>query len=398
MKKSCQRPVWAEINLDHLEQNIKNVRKIVNSKTKIAAVVKADGYGHGSVEIGSVLLNNGADLFAVSTLNEAILLRRYYKKVDILILGYTPDEHANLIVEHNIIQTIYDVEQACLFSDVAKQLHKKMRVHIKVDTGMGRIGVIPNARGVEDIHRMYEYDGLIVEGIYTHFSTADWQDKEYTYRQNDIFLKTMIKLENRGVKIPIKHVSNSATIIDLPEMNYDMVRAGIMLYGIYPSDGVKKQNIILNEVMSLKSYISHVKTLSKGCDIGYSRTYTTDKESLIATLPFGYADGYTRLYAGDAQILHEGHRYPIVGSICMDQCMVNMSGSNAKRGDEIVLIGKSGNEHISMEQISSWMGTISYETTCMIGKRVPRVYKKKERIVNVYDGIISTTRKTIVSV
>ncbi len=395
MDMNCQRPVWAEIDLDKLKDNISAIREYVSPKTKIMAVVKADGYGHGSVEIGDVLLKNGADLFAVSTLNEALILRRYYPTTDILILGYTPDNHARTLIENNFIQTIYDAQQSHVFNDIAKKMNRAMRVHIKIDTGMGRLGIRPNTDGIHEIYKIFECENMAVEGIYTHFSTADWENKEYTYRQNDMFWYIITLLENKGLSIPFKHVSNSSAIIDLPQMNYDMVRAGVMLYGIYPSDHVKKQNIALQEVMALKSYIAYVKNLPVGSDIGYGRTYTTTKESKIATLPVGYADGYTRLYAGDAKILYGGHRYPIVGSICMDQCMVDMSGSDAKIGEEVTLIGKDGNQSIAMEEMSTWMGTIPYETMCMIGKRVPRVYKKNGCIVNVYDAIISNKRKIV---
>ncbi len=395
MKSLCQRPVWAEINLDNLEHNIRQIRKFVDDKSRIVAVVKADGYGHGCVEIGNLLLENGVDMFAVSTLNEAILMRRHYPDVDVLILGYTPDEHAFSLIDNNFIQTIYDSNQADVFDSVARNNNTKIRVHIKIDTGMGRIGIIPNEQGIDAVESICKCKNLDIEGIYTHFSTADFKDKTYTRMQNDKFIDVVRKLENKGIDIPIKHVSNSAAIIDLKDMNYDMVRAGIMMYGLYPSDNVDKSQIELKPVMSLKSYVAHVKTLPKGCDIGYGRTYTTDKQSIIATLPFGYADGYSRLYAKNAKILHSGNMYPLMGSICMDQCMADMTGSDVKRADEVIMIGKDGELNISMEDVASWMGTISYETMCMIGKRVPRVYIKNGKVLHIYDDIVSNLRKKL---
>ncbi len=304
------RPVWAEINLDNLAHNIKETRRITNKDTKVTAVIKADGYGHGALAIADTLLENGADRFAVATLSEAIQLRTVFKNVDIMILGYTPENQAKEVIENNIIQTIYSLEQAKVFSDTAINLNKTMTAHIKIDTGMNRLGMQVCDETIESIAQMNQLKGLYIEGIFTHFAVADEVDKTYTREQVKKFNQITNALESKGISIPLKHTSNSAAIIDLPEFNFDMVRAGIMLYGLYPGD-IKSEQVDLKEVMCLKAKISQVKEIDTGSGVSYGLKYKCQNKSKIATLPIGYADGYTRMLSGKSQVMVKGKKVPI---------------------------------------------------------------------------------------
>ncbi|WZL72175.1 alanine racemase [Clostridiaceae bacterium 35-E11] len=382
------RPVWAEINLDHLAHNIKEIKKNVNPGAKLTAVIKADGYGHGAVEIAQTLLDNGADRLAVATLSEAMALRKAYPNIPILILGYTPDSCAEEVITNNITQTLYSLEQAKSFSQKAQALSQKATIHIKLDTGMSRIGFQPDQNAVHVIKEIFKLPNIVVEGMFTHFAVADETDKQFTYHQYDKFMNMVHALEEEGMHIPIKHVSNSAAIIDLSEMNMDMVRAGIILYGLYPSNDVKKNRIQLKPVLSLKARISHVKELSEGIGISYGLKYTTDKKSKIATIPIGYADGFTRMLSGKAEALVKGKRVPVVGRICMDQCMLDVTGiEEIQQGDEVILIGSDGVNTLSVEDVALKLDTINYEIVCMIGKRVPRVYTKNNQVVKIKDEL-----------
>ncbi|KXG74454.1 alanine racemase [Thermotalea metallivorans] len=383
------RPVWAEVNLDNLAHNIREVRRSVKEGTLVAAVIKADGYGHGAVEIAETLLQNGAHRLAVATLSEALALRKVYRDVPILVLGYTPETSAEEVVLNDITQTVYALEQAEAFSRKAEELGRIVKVHVKIDTGMSRLGLQPDVGTVELIKKMARLPKLTIEGVFTHFAVADETDKSFTYGQYEKFMGLCKMLEKEDVFIPIKHVSNSAGIIDLPEMNLDMVRAGIMLYGLYPSDEVNKGEIKLKQVMSLKAKISHVKELDAGIGISYGLKYVTNRKSKIATLPIGYADGFTRLLTGKAEVIVKGHKVPVVGRICMDQCMIDVTGiEDVERGDEAVLFGGDGKNFISIDEVAKKLGTINYEIVCMIGKRVPRVYIKNNEIIKIKDDIL----------
>lgn len=389
MQHQLRRPVWAEVNLDHLAHNIREVRRVTKADALVTAVIKADGYGHGAVEIGQTLLDNGADRFAVATLTEAIQLRKAYRETPILVLGYTPDEDADAVVENNLIQTVYDAEQAKAIDEVSKQFGVKTKLHVKLDTGMGRLGLQAGPEAVAAISEMAKLENIEIEGIYTHFAVADETDKTYTTQQVKKYNGVIDALEEKGISIPIKHVSNSAAIIDLPELNYNMVRAGIMLYGLYPSKDVSHKNVELKEVMSLKARISHVKNVEAGVGVSYGLLYTTSGPTRIGTVPLGYADGYTRLYTGSAKAIVGGEIRPIIGRICMDQCMVDLTGLDIQRGDEITLFGSAENLEIPIDEVASWINTINYEVVCMISKRVPRVYKSAGATVQVKDALMS---------
>ncbi|NLW21722.1 MAG: alanine racemase [Tissierellia bacterium] len=383
------RPVWAEINLDNLAHNIRQVRKNTKEGVLVTAVVKANAYGHGAVRAAKTFLENGADRLAVATLSEAIELRKGNIDVPILVLGYTPISQYPQVLEFDIIQTIYNYKDAQALSQAALELGKTGTIHIKVDSGMGRIGFLPLEESVEEIIKISKLPNIEIEGIYTHFAKADEKDKSYTRLQYERFSKVVDQLEERGLSIPIKHVSNSAAIIDLPEYNLNMVRAGIMIYGFYPSDEVLKDKIDLKPAMTLKAKISNVKRVPKGTGISYGQIYVTERESKIATIPIGYADGFTRLLSTKAEAFIKGKRVPVVGRICMDQCMLDVTEvPDVKVGDEVVLFGYGEEGYPHADELAQKLGTINYEIVCMVGRRVPRVYIENGQIVEIQDYLL----------
>ena len=385
---NLSRAVWAEIDLDNLAHNMRETRRITNKNTKISAVIKADGYGHGAVSIAQTLLENGADKFAVATLSEAIQLRNEFKKTEIMVLGYTPNHLATEVIKNNIIQTIYSIEQAKEFSKKAIELNKNIIVHIKIDSGMNRLGMPCTGETINTILEISQLQGLVLEGIFTHFAVSDEIDKTYTRIQVKKFSFIVAKLKKKGLEIPIKHVSNSGAIIDLPEFNFDMVRAGIMLYGLYPSKTVNHKIVNLKEVMCLKAKISQVKTIESGEGISYGLKYICKKQTQIAILPIGYADGFTRMLSGKTKVLINNKKVPVIGTICMDQCIIDVTGLKVEMGDEVVLFGGNNSNGISIDDIANLLNTINYEIVCMVNKRVPRVYIKNRKQVDITDYIL----------
>lgn len=376
------RPVWAEVDLKAIENNIKEIKRVAKDK-EIIAVVKADAYGHGALDVVPVLLKNGADRLAVAVITEAIELREAGINVPILILGYTPISFADDIINYDIEQTVFDLNYAKELSKAALRLGKKAKIHISLDTGMGRIGFIPNEESINAIEEISKLDGIEIKGMFTHFSTADEADKNYTREQFEKYKWTVDQLEKRDINVGIKHVANSATIIDLEEYYYDAIRPGIILYGYYPSNEVNKEKIKIRPALTLKSHVIHLKEVKEGTYISYGRKYVTKGIEKIATLPIGYADGYTRLLSGKVKVIINNKLVPVVGRICMDQCMVNVSElDSVKVGDEVILLGETENCKYNADDIAKEIDTISYEILCMIGKRVPRVYKINESIVS----------------
>jgi len=385
MENIITKPTWVEINLDNLKNNIEEVRRVSGKKVLVTAVVKADAYGHGALGVIDTLLENGADRLAVARINEALEIRTKYKDVDILILGYTPNEYIKELIDNNITQTIYSKEQADYFNETASKLDKKLKVHIKIDTGMRRLGFKWN--NIDALVKLFDLKNLEFEGIYTHFAKADEEEKDFTVLQYNRYNKVIKALNDNKIKIPIKHVSNSAAIIDLPEFSYDMVRAGIMLYGLYPSDEVGRDSVSLRPVMTFKTKIAHIKDVDENEGISYGLIYTTDKKKRIATLPVGYADGYTRMLTSKSNVLLGANRRKVVGKICMDQMMIDLENSKAKVGDEVVLFGKNDKATLPVEEIANLIETINYEMVCMISRRVPRVYIKNNEIINAIDNL-----------
>ena len=373
---------WAEINLDHLAHNVAQIRSRVGPEVKIAAVVKANGYGHGSLEISGALLESGIDVIAVSSGNEAIEIRKEYKKAQTMVLGYIPEENSEEAIRFGVIQTVVSYEQAQHISMTAEKLGMGVSVHIKIDSGMNRIGFTPDDEALAAILGIARLPNIKINGIYSHFAVSDERDKTFTQHQFDVFNRFVARLDQAGLAIPIRHISNSAAIIDSPEMNLSMVRPGIILYGVYPSKEVNHQLLSLKPVMTLKARISFIKTLPEDGGISYGLSYSAKAGQRIATIPIGYADGYTRLLSNKGQVIVRGQKAPIVGTICMDQCMIDVTDvAGVAVGDEVVLFGEAQGQTITVDEVAEKSGKISYELLCAVGRRVPRVYTRGGRIV-----------------
>ncbi len=378
---------WAEINLDAAVHNYKEIRNAVDKNAMICCVVKADGYGHGAVMLAERYQRLGADWFAVSNIEEAMQLRRAGISKPILILGYTPAECAKTLSDNNISQAVYSVEYAKSLNEYAKQAGAIIKIHLKLDTGMSRIGLLCHSRSdddlaVEDALKICSMPSFDTEGVFTHFAVSDEgvDGREFTKAQFDNFIYTVNEIEKHGVKFKIRHCANSGAIEDYPEMHLDMVRAGIILYGLSPSSKVRNP-LDLIPVMELKSAVAHKKTVKAGTTVSYGRTYSAEKDISLATLPVGYADGYVRSIAKDGYVLLNGQRAKIRGRICMDQMMVDISDIDGVNiGDTATIFGRQAGGP-SADDVARWIGTINYEVTCIVGKRVARVYMRNGEIV-----------------
>mgnify|MGYP000903928153 CR=1 FL=1 len=374
--------VLAVVDLDALEYNMKSIRRRTKKGTGIIGIIKADAYGHGSVEAAEVILKNGADWLAVAVVDEGINLRKNGINAPVLLLGYTPKLRVNDVINYGFIQTVYSYEAAENLSKEAVKLNKTAVIHIKIDTGMGRIGYRVNEESADEIVKISKLPGIEVNGLFTHFAASDEADKRYTEMQYDRFIKMDKLLKERGLDIPVKHASNSAAIMDFDNMMLNMVRPGIILYGAYPSDEVKKENLDIRPVMSIITHVSYVKTIEKGECVSYGRTYTAPDKRIIATIPVGYADGFIRAYAKEGKVLVKGKKAPIVGRICMDQFMVDVTGiEGVAVNDEVVLMGRQGDNEITSDDIAKALNTINYEVYCTLSKRVPRQYLKNYEVV-----------------
>jgi alanine racemase len=371
-------PVWSEINLNAIAHNTRELKKITNPNAEVMAIVKANAYGHGAEQVARVALQNGATRLGVARVNEGKALREAGIDAPVLVLGYTVPEEFEVLLENNLIQTIYSYEAAEQLSATAARAGKKAVVHIKVDTGMGRLGFIPGRAAVEEVVRICRLPRLDIEGIYTHFAAADCQNKDYTWQQWHKFTQFISALGKEGVEFPCRHAANSAGIIDLPETHLNMVRAGIALYGIHPSGEVRKDRATLVPAMAVKARVAHVKRVPAGTGISYGVTYVTTKDTVVATIPAGYADGYSRLLSSRGEVLIRGTRAPVIGRVCMDQFMVDVGHiPGIATGEEVVLLGDQGSDRISADEIARKIGTIAYEVLCMISARVPRYYLER---------------------
>lgn len=366
--------VKALISLDAIYKNIENTRKIIHDDTRIMAVLKADGYGHGAIPIAKTL-DSLVDFYGTAIIEEGIELRRAGITKPILVLGFTPGEYYRELVEYNITQTIYQYDMALCLSKEAVRQGKTAKIHIKLDTGMSRIGFSPSIDSIKCIKKISQLEGISIEGIFTHFAKADYKDKTMAGNQLRIFLEFIDGLKKEEIHIPIKHASNSAGIIDMPEANLDMVRSGISTYGLYPSDEVNKERLPLVPALELKSYVIQVKELEKGTGVGYGSTYVTRRKTKVGTIPVGYGDGYPRSLSNIGRVLINGKSAPIIGRICMDQFMVDITDiQDAKTGDIVTLIGKDQDESISVEELADLAGSFNYEFVCDLGKRIPREF------------------------
>ena len=392
---SKRKRFWAEINMNAAENNFNIIKKKVATGTKICCVVKANAYGHGAVYLSRLYESLGADFFAVSNIEEAMQLRNNGIKTPILVLGYTPVSCASILAHNNISQSVFSYDYACRLNDNAKADGVKVKIHIKLDSGMGRIGfdcIHADDKVKKALLEVCNMENLINEGIFTHFAVADGGEdgKAYTKEQYERFIRSVDFLETNGIRFDIKHCSNSATAFVYPEYHLDMVRVGVVLYGLAPSDKVCGCEE-LEPVMSLKSVVSMIKEIEKGDCVSYGCTFCADRKMKIATAPVGYADGYWRSNSENGtQMLVRGKRVNIVGRVCMDQLMLDVSDAgNIKEGDYITVVGKDGSESITADELAANNGTINYEMICAIGERVPRFYIKDHEIVYVKDNIVS---------
>lgn len=369
--------VYAKINLDNVLYNLKSIEGKISDHAKIIAVVKADGYGHGAAEIAGALEGSGRVFgFAVATADEAAQLLESGISKPVLILGYAFEEDYDRLLRQRVRLTVYSHEMAKNISEAAKRAGLDARIHVKIDTGMGRIGYPATKEAADEIARIAELDNIVVEGLFTHFARADEADKEPARRQLQLFRDMDGMLKERGVKILFRHCSNSAGIAEFPEANFDLVRAGIILYGLWPSDEIKRDSISLKPVMELKSRIVHIKTLNAGDCVSYGGTYRLTESRVIATIPAGYADGYPRSLSNRGYVLIRGKRAPILGRVCMDQFMADITDiPDAGLLDSVTLLGEDHGSFLSMEELGSLSGRFNYEFACNIGKRVPRIYE-----------------------
>lgn len=379
--------VWAEVDLNAIAHNVRELRRITNPDARLLLAVKANGYGHGAVEVARKGLEAGADALGIARLHEGVGLREAGIDAPILIFGYTPPGQADAVIKYGFMQSVYNLETARAYSDAAVAAGTPMKVHLKFDSGMGRLGMLPDAfrltadgvapgsQVLDEIREINALDGIELEGIFTHFASSDSADKEYALRQYYIFNGLLEGMKKIGLKIKIRHAANSGAIIDLPRTHLDMVRAGISLYGLYPSDEVDKSKIDLQPAMTLKARIIHLKHVPAGFKVSYGMTYETPSPTTIATIPIGYADGFSRLLTNRGQMLVHGKRASIIGRVCMDLTMLDVGHiPDVALEDEVVVMGRQGKEEISADEIAAELNTINYEVTSSLTARVPRIY------------------------
>lgn len=383
------RAAWLEINLNNLEYNINSIKRAISKDTKIMPVIKADAYGHGAVVFAKFMQGLGIDRFVVSLVSEAMELRKAGIEDDILMLNYLEDNFLEDVVKYNLTSSIFNYDKAEKLNEEAKKQNKIAKVHIALDTGMSRIGFQTDdfniENSVKEILKISKLKNIYVEGIFTHFANADIKDKKLTEKQYKNYLRAVKKLEEAGLKIKIKHVSNSASIIDLKELNLDYVRAGIILYGYYPSDEVKKNNLPLKKVMQLKANISNIKEIEAGEGVSYTFSYVANKRIKVATIPVGYADGVRRLLQNKLKVLYKDELLNNIGNICMDQFMVDASGTAAKIGETVTIIGDGTNKAMTYDDIAKLEGTINYEVLTDMKDRISRKYIYNEKVITTHN-------------
>lgn len=376
--------IYANISLDAIRDNIKKGRALLAPGTRLMGVVKADAYGHGAVPVAKAI-EDLVDAYGVAMPEEGVELRKAGITKPVLVLGYTAPEMAELAIRYDITMAVFQSETAGYYNEAAKKLNKTAKVHIKLDTGMSRIGYLCCKESLEDIKKIASLSNVEIDGMFTHFSKADEADKTFARNQLKKYMDFARMLEEAGIQLPCRHVCNSAGIIDIPEGDLDMVRFGVTMYGMYPTDEVTKERMPVSPAMEVKTHISYIKTLPAGVGIGYSGTFVTQKETKVATLSAGYGDGYPRGLSNTGRVLIHGKSAPILGRVCMDQCMVDVTEiPEARQGDIVTLLGKDGDDCISAEEIGATVGnSFHYEVVCDISKRVPRIYIRDGKIVEI---------------
>lgn len=385
MKNNKYYRVYAEINLDAIVKNVDNLMALTKENTGALAVVKADGYGHGDVAVAKAVAQKVTG-YAVATLDEAFNLRENGVKKPILVLGYVDPYEFDILVSYEITATVFDVETAQLLADAARVQKKQAHCHIKVDTGMRRIGLEPDENGIAIVKQITALKELSADGIFTHFAASDETDKTSAEHQFKLFTDFTGRLEKEGIHFTYRHCANSAAVIDMPQVDLDMVRLGIAMYGMYPSDEVKKEKVELFPALDLKSHITMVKEIPAGEKVSYGGTFTTTRTTKLATVSVGYGDGYPRALSSKGYVLVRGQKAPIVGRVCMDQMMVDVTDiENVTRADIVTLIGKDGDAEITVEEIAALAGTFNYEFVCDLGKRIPRSYYLNGEYIGTHD-------------
>lgn len=376
-------PMWAEINIDNLIFNINQIKsKAKNSE--IIGVVKANAYGHGAIEVSKILIDNGIKKLAVANVVEGIELRENGIDASIMLLGLSTNLSIASILKYNLEPTVSSYEFASILNEEAKKANKVVNIHIAIDSGMGRIGFRNKEKSIEEIEKIFLLSNINVESIFSHFSTADSKDKSYSYEQINIYNEILAKLEARKINIPKKNLSNSAAIIDLEETHFNYIRPGIILYGYYPSDEVRKKNFEIKPVLTWKTKVMYIKEVEENQYIGYNKSYKTSRKTKIATIPVGYADGYSRGLSNKGKVIINGKFAPIIGNICMDQFMVDVTDiDDITLEDEVILLGSSGDIKFDADDMAKLLNTISYEILCLIGRRAPRIYLKNSNTVDI---------------
>lgn len=374
--------VCAYIDLDAVRSNVAAVQKRVGENVKVMVILKADAYGHGAVPIAKVLEDSCAYAYGVATVEEGVQLRENGIRKPVLVLSYAFPELFEAAIRNDIDLTVFSLETAQQLSDAAVKLGKKAGVHIKTDTGMHRIGFIPCDESLEEIRQIAALEGIEIKGIFSHLACADFADKSFANEQRALFASFTDRIEKAGVAIPIKHICNSAATMDFDDGYLDMVRCGIVTYGLDPSDEVKFENIPTTPVMQIKSHIACVKAVPEGDTVGYGAAFMAKRETLVATIPCGYGDCYPRLLTNKGRVLIKGHSAPVIGRVCMDQFMVDVTDiPGVKHGDEVTIVGVDGGESLTVEELAKTAGSFNYEYVCDITKRVPRVYLRGGRII-----------------
>jgi alanine racemase len=384
--------IWAEVDLNAIANNARELRRRTRPQAKLMAIVKANGYGHGAAEVGRTALANGAEWLGVARLPEAVALREAGLAAPILVFGYTPPADAARLIDYDLRQSVYSLDAARAYSAVAEARGRRIRVHLKVDTGMGRLGMVPAAPGgqnlghavdggfIREASDLARLPGLEMEGIFTHFAASDSADRSYARRQLALFIDVVSALRANGIEFELRHAANSAAVIAMPESHLDLVRPGIALYGLRPSAEVDLSGIFLKPAMTLKTRIVHLKPVPAGTCISYGMTYRTPHPTVIATVPAGYADGYRRQFSSNGEMIVHGHRVPVIGRVCMDLTMLDVGAVPEVRvEDEVVIFGRQGAEFISADDLAHALGTINYEIVCDVTARVPRVYTSPRR-------------------
>ncbi|MGE5558624.1 MAG: alanine racemase [Bacillota bacterium] len=375
-RSECLRPLWAEVDLSAVAYNLNLVRQMVGPEVQIMAIVKANGYGHGSVEASKKLLSSGANWLGVASPEEGIVLRQAGIIAPILVLGAFIPGQEEMLLKYNLTPTVCHEEAAQVLSQAAQLFARKIALHVKVDTGMGRLGFLPE-QVVPVLKRIKEYPGVVVQGLFSHLSSADEEDRSHTRLQIERFKQLAAKLREVHLLPQLLHMANSAGILKYPEAYFNMVRPGVMLYGMSPLAAPLPNRIKLRPVLTWKATVNSVKRVPANTGVSYGQTYHTKRETTLAVIPVGYADGYSRLLTDKAEVLLKGWRCPVVGRICMDQCVIDVGDLPVQIGDEVTIIGRDGNHEILAAELAEKMGTINYEITCAISERVPRIYKGK---------------------